>query len=247
MRLLSWNIQHGGGVRWPRIVEAITANNPDVIALSEFRTKPGAHLCAALASRGRQYIESTNPEGRENGVCVLSRTPMVLARPCASPPESRVRWLDVDFPDHGFGIGVLHIMCSSTKLKDHLPGEAKARFWNSVLTAAEARLDEPFLFVGDFDTGAHHIDEAGKTFKCAEQFGKLSALGWTDAWRARNPGKTEWTWYSKLKGGARGNGFRLDHAFATPSLRPRIASCRYSHSEREAGVSDHSLMIVEVD
>lgn len=62
---------------------------------------------------------------------------------------------------------------------------------------------------------------------------------------ASQPGITEWTWYSKRKGGARGNGFRLDHAFATPSLAPRI-SCRYSHVEREAGISDHSIMIVEI-
>jgi len=51
---------------------------------------------------------------------------------------------------------------------------------------------------------------------------------------------------SKFRGGARGNGFRLDHAFATPSLSPRITSCRYSHAERDAGVSDHSMLILEV-
>jgi hypothetical protein len=50
-----------------------------------------------------------------------------------------------------------------------------------------------------------------------------------------------------LKGGARGNGFRLDHCFATPSLVPRITACRYSHREREAGVSGRSLVIVDVE
>ena len=53
-------------------------------------------------------------------------------------------------------------------------------------------------------------------------------------------------WYSKLKGGARGKGFRLDHAFATPSLTPRVISCRYSHLERETGILDHSIVIVEI-
>jgi exonuclease III len=111
--------------------------------------------------------------------------------------------------------------------------------------AAEARLHEPFLFVGDFNTGAHRLDETGKTFVCAEHFGKLSACGWTDVWRHHN-NDTEWTWYSKLKGGARGNGFRLDYCFATPSLLPRVTSCRYSHADREAGISDHSIAIIEV-
>ena len=62
-----------------------------------------------------------------------------------------------------------------------------------------------------------------------------------------NPGPTEWTWYSTLKGGVRGNGFRLDHAFATPSLAPRVTTCQYSHREREGRISDHSMVIVEVD
>ena len=101
--------------------------------------------------------------------------------------------------------------------------------------------------MGDWNTGAHRLDETGKTFVCAEHFAKLSSLGWTDLWRHHNSGATEWTWYSRLKGGVRGNGFRLDHAFATPSLRSRITSCKYSHAERDAGISDHSMLIVEVE
>jgi exonuclease III len=124
---------------------------------------------------------------------------------------------------------------------------AKARFWEAVLRAAEARVQTQFLLVGDWNTGLHRLDETGKAFVCAEHFGKLSTLGWTDMWRHHHPGETEWTWYSKLKGGVRGNGFRLDHAFATPSLMRRITSCRYSHAPREAGVSDHSALIVEVE
>jgi hypothetical protein len=62
-----------------------------------------------------------------------------------------------------------------------------------VLGVAEARHDEPDMFIGDFNTGAHRLDEKGKTFFCAEHFAKLSALGWTDLWRHHNSGLTEWT------------------------------------------------------
>ena len=246
MKLLIWNIRQGGGTRLTRITQAIAAHSPDVIALTEFRSRPGQALVPALQREDRLYVESTSPTGADNGICVISRVPTVRARTCPAPTENITRWLDVDFPDHGFGIGILHILCSVPKIKDGIPGEAKTRFWNAVLREADARLSEPFLFAGDFSTGAHRTDESGKTFVCAEHFCKLSALGWTDMWRHKNIGQTEWTWYSKLKGGARGNGFRLDHCFAAPTLRPRITSCRYSHEEREAGISDHSLMIVEV-
>jgi len=39
----------------------------------------------------------------------------------------------------------------------------------------------------------------------------------------------------------------LDHAFATPALAARVQGCRYSHAVREAGISDHSAMIVDVE
>lgn len=172
---------------------------------------------------------------------------MLRSRPCPAPPENSVRWLDVDFPEYGFGIGVLHVLCSAPKVRDGRPGEAKTRFWDAVLRAAGERSHEPFLLVGDFNTGMHRVDELGKTFVCAGHFARLSSSGWSDMWRHHNPGPTEWTWYSRFKGGARGNPFRLDHAFASPSLRPRVTACRYSHAEREAGASDHSVLIVGVE
>ena len=246
MKILTWNIQHGGGTRLPRIVEEVSAYDADVIALTEFRDGPGTTLRAALLERGWPYIETTNPTGNVNGIAAFSRTPIRRTRPCPAPPEGFDRWLDIDFPEYGFGVGVLHIMAAGSS-KKHPTNVAKSRFWDAVLTTAEARLDEPFLLVGDWNTGAHRLDETGKTFVCAEHFAKLSSLGWTDLWRHHNSGATEWTWYSRLKGGVRGNGFRLDHAFATPSLRSRITSCRYSHAERDAGISDHSIMIVELE
>ncbi len=245
MKLLAWNIQHGGAARLDRIVEEISAYEPDAIALTEFRAGPGVALCAALKERGMPHVETTHPAGNQNGIAMVSRTPMRRIRPCPAPSGSLVRWLDIRLPEYGFGIGVLHVMAAGSSRK-HPTNVAKTRFWDAVLLAAEARLHEPFLLVGDWNTGAHRLDETGKTYVCAEHFGRLAALGWTDMWRHHNPGITEWTWYSTWKGGVRGNGFRLDHAFATPSLMPRIASCRYSHAEREARISDHSLVIVDV-
>jgi exonuclease III len=246
VKLLAWNIQHGGGARIGRIVEEVSAYDPDVVAVTEFRTGPGVALSAGLKERGLPNVETTNPTENQNGIAVLSRTPLRRIRRCPAPSESLVRWLDIDLPEYGFGISVLHVMAAGSSAK-HPLNIAKARFWEAVLRAAEARVQTQFLLVGDWNTGLHRLDETGKTFVCAEHFGKLSTLGWTDMWRHHNPGVTEWTWYSRLKGGVRGNGFRLDHAFATPSLMRRITSCRYSHAPREAGISDHSAMIVEME
>jgi Endonuclease/Exonuclease/phosphatase family len=67
MKLLIWNIQHGGGARMARIVEEIAAHDPDVIALTEYRAKPGVALCAGLRDRGwRTWVERRRPEIRRS-------------------------------------------------------------------------------------------------------------------------------------------------------------------------------------
>ena len=42
------------------------------------------------------------------------------------------------------------------------------------------------------------------------------------------------------------NGFRLDHAFLSPSLAPRLLGARYDHTTREGGASDHSALVVDL-
>jgi hypothetical protein len=91
MKLLSWNIRQGGRKRAPEIVTALRNHSPDVIALSEYRSAPGVKLCQMLAEWGWTYMESTTPAGTDNGICVVSRTPL-RRRPTS--PENSVRWLD---------------------------------------------------------------------------------------------------------------------------------------------------------
>ncbi len=87
-------------------------------------------------------------------------------------------------------------------------------------------------------------DEEGATFIAADRFAALSEQGWIDTWRAKHGSKREFSWFS-----AKGNGFRVDHAFASPSLAPRIVSVEYVHSSREgvAAPSDHSALTLEID
>jgi len=98
MKLLAWNIQHGGGVGLARIVEEISACDPDVIAVTEFRAKPGVALCAAMTERGLPHVETTCPAENQNGIVVFSRTPMRRKRSCQAPSADLVRWLDIDLP-----------------------------------------------------------------------------------------------------------------------------------------------------
>src|SRR5207248_5822694 len=116
--------------------------------------------------------------------------------------------------------GSLHIVTSVPSLPQQRRGYAKKSFWDSVLAAADDRIDQAFMFVGDFNTGLHRIDERGKTFFCAEHFRRLSINGWVDAWRHVHGECFEPTWFSVLPGGAKETRFgsitRLSRRFCCP-------------------------------
>jgi len=101
-------------------------------------------------------------------------------------------------------------------------------------------IDPAHIIIGDFNTGAHKLDESGSTFYCAEQFDQLSSAGLIDSWRTRNPLLREFSWYSNA-----GNGFRIDHAFSSSIADGGIQRIYYNHEPRDSGITDHSALVVE--
>ena len=68
-------------------------------------------------------------------------------------------------------------------------------------------------------------------------------MGWVDAWRSTHPDDREFTW---LSAPPHRNGFRLDHAFISPSLTPGLLGARYDHTTREGGATDHSALVIDL-
>ena len=118
---------------------------------------------------------------------------------------------------------------------------AKVPYWEALIAALAAEVDEPMLAIGDFNTCRAYVDEAGAIDATAHFIDKAEAIGFCDLWRRRYPEGREFSWYS-----TRGNGFRIDHAFLSPALAARARAIHYSHGERLAGLSDHSPLILDV-
>ena len=110
----------------------------------------------------------------------------------------------------------------------------------SWLLGGPGGLERPTIVIGDFNTGLHHVDEAGATFHCASEFGRLAQAGWVDAWRLVHGDVREFSWYSTA-----GNGFRIDHAFVTPDLASQVVGAAYDHSTRK-GLTDHSGLTIDL-
>ena len=230
MRILTWNIRAGGGSRLARIAEAIAAHEADVLVLTEYRSgDAGQRLRAVLRDLGFVWLSPVEPPGIRNGVLIATRKkPRSVAHVTEHVPEPwRMLAVTIDRV-RLFGIYMPNL-------------RAKIPYWEALIEASTPHAGGRALALGDFNTCRAYVDEPGATDVTALFLDKIQAAGFRDVWRDRYPDGREYSWYSH-----RGNGFRIDHAFASSRLAPRIGTIRYSHAERTSGLSDHSALIVEI-
>lgn len=232
MKLLAWNIRHGGGpTRMPLIALRLLEHAADLVVLTEYRRTTGGQIAGVLADHGLAHQACSDPPAGRNGLLVASRMPIEIQ------PGMTHRWAEIVLPSAGLRVLAVHAPHDT-------PGQASAstartRFFQRLVSTARHRAGEPVVLMGDFNAGRHFLDEEGATFTCTYQLGVLASLGYVDAWRRFNPAGRTTTWLSP-----RGGMFRIDHVFVSEPLVDRLESCGYSHHERLAGLSDHSAVMV---
>lgn len=231
MRLLTVNIQHGGGTRVDRIAAFLGSLAPDVAVLTEYREgESGKALRAKLSAQGYLWQAASSLEPKQNGVCVVSKQPFTVAIPETYETTDLHHLLGARF-------------CRFNVVGVYFPqGEAKRPVFNRLTHAYLPWLGPVGVVVGDFNTGLPFEDEAENTFACSDSFASLLSAGLVDSWRKRHPNAREFSWYSQAR-----NGFRVDHALCTPQLDGRISAIEYLHQCREDRTTDHSAMVIQVD
>jgi exonuclease III len=240
LKVMAWNILHGGGAaRMPLIALSLVEHDADVIVLTEFRTHVGGQIRSVLADHGWVHQRCTDPGKNKNGVLLASRLP--LEDPAEAAPSvfsagiCARRWLEAFIPSVEVGIAGIHVPCEGRD-------STRAAFLRGVIEVARRRSERSFMLVGDFNLGRHYLDEEGASFANTPMLGMLATLGYIDAWRHRRPQGREYSWFSH-----EGAGFRIDHALLSPGMAGALVNAWYSHDERDAGISDHSALLVTVD
>jgi len=231
VRFLAWNILHGGGpARMPEIAHAIAALAPDVVALSEVRRTTGGQIAGALADVGLSHWHWTDPSAGINGVLIASRIPFVATR--FDPPAAQ-RLLAARFPLLDLNILAAHVPPE--------PGRERVHAWRALLNHAKSLAHQQTLVLGDLNAGRdgdlHALKLDGQ-----ESLGKLWTWGYRDLFRKENTGPTEFSWLTPDRQG----GGRIDHAIASATLVTSHSSVRYSHTERDLRISDHSVLLVDL-
>jgi exonuclease III len=236
LRLVAWNILQGAPKRATAVATAILDHEPDVVVLTEYHPDRSRPVGNALSAAGLRHQLSA-PAGYGYEVFVASRLSLEAVEGGARPSGGVGGYLEVQAPGYDVVIAGVYVPVISA-----VPLAEKRAFWGFLHQAASHNLAKPYVLIGDFNTGDFPMDKEnpGRPFSCTPEYRQMSELGMVEAWRALNGELREYSWRSN-----QGAEFRIDHAFVSPSLRARLVAARYSHREREAKISDHSVLIVQ--
>jgi exonuclease III len=273
MKLISWNLASRVGCVAEQ-VQAVLHRSPDVVAFQEVTVRTRGELRERLAGGGLVHaVDSFDHASapallrgpRRYGVLVASRFPLELDSTHqfeASWPE-RILAVDVVTPIGAVLVCTVHVPPGSSN------GWVKIETLKAICAGLACPSSKPRILCGDFNTPQEEHPD-GRVVTWAETVyptGEIvlkrtirgkEARGWDaaerqvllalaefdlpDLYRALHGyGVQDFSWY--LRRGERRIGRRFDHVFASRSLKP--TACRYLHSFREEGLSDHSAIEVE--
>ncbi|POY36779.1 hypothetical protein C3K47_10510 [Solitalea longa] len=231
MKIITWNIKHGGGKRISNILNTLKLHSDaDIFVLTEFRNNDNGFKIKALLNE-LGFINNFSPEIESTKNTVL----------ISAKESCKVSYFS-ELGDHAQRV----IKIENEKLAIYgcyFPQQnEKKHVFDFLLSQIDANKDQKIIITGDINTGKHSIDETGKTFYHAQYLNKFEGIGLTDAWRHMHKDKREYSWYSNFN-----NGFRIDHFFIHDELLNKVIDCNYIHSYREEKISDHSMMLLELE
>jgi exonuclease III len=239
VRLVAWNILHGGGTRrTPLIALRLCDLAPDLVVLTEHRRATGGQIAGVLFDRGLTHQISTNPAPARNGVFVASRWPLQPAEPAPTPWAAH-RWLDLGIPALDACLTAVH--APDTHRSDAARIQRQAAYWQHLVRICRERAGMRHLIAGDLNTGRHRLDEAGSTFTGTEFLGRFSALGYRDAFRLHDPAGAAPTWHSHT-----GSGFRIDAVWVSAPLSVAVKHARHDAAALGEKESDHAPVVVDL-
>ncbi len=244
MRVLTVNVRSGGNAATIRpLLARCERHEPDVVVIAEFRdTKAGATIRTELDRLGFHHQAATDGH-RGNGVLIAAIRPFdALVNPFGLAAD--------EYPN-----AILSATFGTLRIYGvYLPGQDRKRpHLRCLIAAAQAQAAAEVLCIGDFNSGRNETDielnlRTGRrldAFSTADLYAELETH-WTEAWQALHPQTYEFSWYPfrvDPEHTSR-NGWRLDKAFVSPALLPRLQSAEYDHRFRLDRLTDHSGLIV---
>jgi exodeoxyribonuclease-3 len=265
VRLLSWNVARRV-TRLPEQAAAVADRAPEVLALQEVtaRTLPlwreaciGLGLSHIVASLDAADPRREPASRRRTGVLLAARAPLWAISHLSPPWPETVVGAVVESRHGAVEVHCIHVPNASN-------GWVKIQTLDSIRAGLAALPPGPRVVCGDLNTPRRELPDGTVLSFARDGRGRLRPergvvwdagelavvpglrdLGYSDAFRClhgyarREP---SWTWQQRA---GHAGGWRLDHIFASPELRP--VRCLYHHAWRDETLSDHSALEAELD
>src|SRR5580704_16863039 len=249
VRILALNLRAGGNAGTiPRIARRVAYLDAEIVVFSEYRDTAAGSLVRGELNQLGLCHQAFTPATRGNGVLIASAAPLeALPNPFGLPENEYPNAILLARVRGGQMYGV------------YLPGQERKRPHLRCLIAAARRQNEAgdaVVCIGDLNSGRNETDieinlRAGRLrdqFSTADLYRELEQE-WTEAWAFLHPDRYEFSWYPfRRDPGYRSYaGWRIDKAFLSPELLPRLKAARYDHVFRLDGLSDHSGLLVDLE
>jgi endonuclease/exonuclease/phosphatase family metal-dependent hydrolase len=238
VRVTTYNILDGAAGRLDEVAGVIAATASDAVALVEATTDSAAALASELDLQ-LALGEGNSPIGHH--IAWLTRAPPAHVRNHRLPTLSKTL-LEIELDD----VRLFAAHLASRHEDDVYPREGEI----AAILETLGRVDDPHLLLGDFNalraddpigTPPAGTEPRGDALPGAPRLvlAPLVAAGYVDCFRARHddPGFT----YP-----AHAPWLRVDYAFASPALAPRLIGCHVVQDELAARASDHLPLVVEL-
>jgi exodeoxyribonuclease III len=256
LRVISWNV-NGIRARWPRVIELLTGERPDVVCLQETRCSEWHFPRERLREMG---YHSRHSPGRQQGggVAILVREDHAITdRGMDLDRRRRIaegHWIELT--TEGITIGSVYVPAGRA------PGErsdaGKRAFLEAVARQACDEHSHPLLIAGDFNVAPTDSDVYEPAwFEDSYQTGEaeradlraiLDEGELVDVYRALHPDERGYTCWEQREGHyGRDYGLRIDLILASEALAPYIGACEVNHAYRRGfRPSNHAPLDVEL-
>jgi len=255
MRMVSWNV-NGIRARWPRLMELLTCEQPDVVCLQETRCSEWHFPSERLREMG--YRSRHSPGSQQGGgVAILVREDHPITERSVELDHQRDiaegHWIELTTE----GITIVSVYVPAGAGAGELSDAGKLAFLEAVARHACNEHSRPLLIAGDFNVcptdedlapGALSPTDALVRPESRGRFHRLLWDGLTDAVRAVHPHGAVYTFWDYQAGAwQKNNGIRIDHLLLSPQAADRLISVEIDKAMRGRDkASDHTPIRVEL-
>ena len=255
MKIATFNI-NGIKARLPALLDWLITAQPDVVCLQEIKSVDEGFPRQPFTDLG--YLVETHGQKAFNGVAILSRHPMteVTRGLPGDAADEQARWIEATI--QGIKICGLYLPngnpAPGPKYDYKLAWMARMQARVELLLATE----QPLVICGDYNVipqaedaakPQNWVTDALYLPQTRAAFQRLTNLGLTEAFRARDPRPGQYSFWDFQAGAwERNNGIRIDHLLLSPQAADRLTDAQIDKAVRGMDKpSDHVPVWITLD